>query len=304
MSNKEKIETPESGIHFDVPFEDYLQWDAVSNSRLKLASRSLAHYKAGFQGNSDSPALRFGSLVHAGRLEPNTIGERYAVMPDFKNDPRNTDKNGNRSYYKTSWVTEQQDLWRKANQGRQEVSQKEYDDMLGIVKGLCGNQDALAALGGPGHVEASILWRDRLTGLLCKARFDKLNSLHGLFADLKTTQDAADFEKHLINFGYHRQCAFYQDGFETLTGEKLTPWLVAVDKSSPFLSRAAPVFEDLLIEGRAEYCHDIQLVADAKVAGEYPGYENPTVWDGPEWYVRKRENAPIEVTIGGEKVII
>lgn len=53
---------PDPGIYLDVPFEDYLQWDAISNSKLSLANRSLAHFKAGWN-DTESKALRLGSQI-------------------------------------------------------------------------------------------------------------------------------------------------------------------------------------------------------------------------------------------------
>lgn len=300
--------TPEPGIYYDVPFEDYLRWDAVSNSRLKLVRKSLAHYRRGFV-EKESDALLFGSLVHAGRLEPASVQQRYAVMPDFKTDPSNVGKDGKRSYHKTTWVKEQEEAWREANQGKEAVSVKHYQDMLGMLAALTDNKRAMGVLGGAGQNEVSLLWSDPETNLLCKARFDRLKQKQGVFADLKTTRDAQNFEKHLVDFGYHRQMAFYQKGWEVLSGgEWLEPWIIAMEKDDPWGTRAAPMCDEVLEEGWPEVQEDLHSVAIANLTQSWPGYENPEHWDGDEYHLRRRErikNAePLDLTIGNKEVTV
>ena len=299
-------ECPEPGIYYGVPFADYLAWDAVSSSRLKLASRSLAHYQAGWQGD-ETRALRFGSLVHAGKLEPMELAKRYAVMPKFELDEGNRTKpskkfpNGEPSQSKSStYYKTKKSEFEKANAGRIIVGESEYDEMLGVVKSLSENTKAMQAIGGRGDVEVSLVWVHAETGLTCKARVDKLKLEQGTFGDLKTTRDALWFAKHIVDHGYHRQAAFYQHGLHVLTGEKLEPWLVAVDSAAPYGCRAAPVCNELLRDGWSEVLKDMRRVAQAMQTDCFPGYENPDEWMPPSGYRSVTE--PIKLTISGKTV--
>lgn len=293
---------PEPGIYPDVEFEDYLKWDAVSNSRLKLADQSLAHYRTGWVGG-ETKALRLGSLTHCGQLEPLELAKRYAVMPDYHRHEDNVTLEKERSYAKTTkYYIAKSEQFREANKDKQIVSASDYDEMMGIVSSLASNEHAMSILGAKGQVEVSIVWNDPETGLLCKGRFDKL--MPGKFGDLKTSADAKGFEKGIIKFGYHRQMALYQQGYEVLTGEILEPNLIAVETSEPYCSRSAPVCEALLEDGRKEVAELLRKVAVAIETDQWPGYENPSAWDGPDFYTRKRNfTKPVEATIGGKKVI-
>lgn len=305
---------PGPGVYEDVLFEDYLQWDALSSSRLKLAATSLAHYKAGWQGE-ETPALRFGSLVHCGQLEPMALALRYAVMPAYEMDAENVTKDGEQTQSKSSkyYQTKKAEFY-KANADKTIVTADQFDEMLGCVKSLCSNEAASSVLRGPGPVEVSIVWEDEETGMLCKGRFDKLNSAGGMFADLKTARDVARFRRAIIDYGYHRQAAFYREGWRVLTGELLVPWLIPIEKSAPYGCCAAPLSIELIQQGWTLISRDVQRVAEAVEADAFPCYENPEEWVAPDWYQADKVPGdwylpdlslkPAEVTVGGRKVLI
>jgi exodeoxyribonuclease VIII len=308
------VSCPKPGVYEDVEFDDYLSWDALSSSRLKLAATSLAHYKAGWQGE-ETPALRFGSLVHCGQLEPMALAKRYAVMPAFEKDEANVTSKGERTESKVSkYYKDKKKEFFKVNADKVVVPQEDFDQMLGCVKSICGNAEASRVLNGPGPVEVSVVWQDEATGLMCKGRYDKLNSADGYFADLKTACDVARFRSAIINYGYHRQAAFYREGWRVLTGELLTPWLVPIEKSAPYGCCAAPVSPELIQQGWQLVSQDVQKVATALEKDEFPGYENPQEWVAPDWYQADRVPGdwyipdpnlkPAEVTVGGKTILI
>ena len=180
------MNTPEPGIYENVEFADYLAWDAVSNSRLSLAAKSLAHYRDN-AGPESSKALRIGSLVHSGQLEPLELAKRYAVMPPFNRDDANVTTAGERSYAKTTkYYQAKEEEFRRANQGKELVEQDEYDRMIGICTMVGNDECARALLNSPGPIEVSLVWDDPVTGLRCKARIDKFNPAAGRIIDLKT----------------------------------------------------------------------------------------------------------------------
>lgn len=292
---------PPPGIYHGVPFHEYLDWEAVSNSRLKLVERSLAHYEANPR-IKETDALRFGSLVHAGQLEPLDIARRYAVMPNYHKDEENRTKGGERSFSKTTTYYKQRVAdFQKANGDKQIIGEAEYDEMFGLLKSLASNGDAMKALDGGGEVEVSMVWEDEVTGLLCKGRIDKLKQHEGLFSDLKTTRDALKFTKYIIDLGYHRQVAFYQHGLHALTGLSLTPWIVAIEKDAPYGCRSAPVDPELVRDGWTETRRLLDSVAEAIETGDFPSYPNPTKWVAPANY-SPYGNEPVALTIGGKTV--
>lgn len=275
------IETPAPGIYNDIPFEEYLAWDAVSNSSLMRAERSMHHFRHGRGWDEATPAMRLGSLIHCGKLEPLRIVERYVVMPPFEKTVRRpdggeyTNPRGSAAY-----KAEVADFERQ-NAGRNIVLQAEYDRLLGAVTALHNNDAARRALEGDGPTEVSMVWIDPDTGVRCKARIDKLNLSLGLIADLKSTDDASAFEWHMKKRRYHRQAAMYQDGAAVVLGTKLPFWFVVVETTDPYMVRAAPVSGTALLQGRLNYKSLLQQIAECQQSGAWPGYANPDLWELP-----------------------
>lgn len=271
------------GIHHNVDFETYLQWDAVSNSKLSLAARSAAHYKQGF-GDETTPALRLGSLTHCGVLEPLQLSNRYVVEPAFASMPENVDKKGERSFsHATTFVKEARKQFADANSRKTVVSQAEYDKVVGIATSL-HKENKVRELMSFGDAEVSLVWIDDETGLTCKCRVDWLQVTFSdvLVVDLKTCRDAMRFDYAIRDYGYHRQGAFYRRGISAVLGRLSRHWLISVEPEAPFCSRTAPVSERTLAYGDEAISKALRLVAECKKTGVWPGYPSPDEWDLPE----------------------
>lgn len=271
---------PSPGIYRNIPFEEYLAWPALSNSRINLARRSLLHFKE--QVSKENPTLSFGRFIHAGILEPLTIPMRYAVMPPFEFDEGNTTDKGAPSTSKaTKYYKAKAAEFAKVNAGKEIVEQADYDNLLGIARSLAASPRARSYLTEPGEAEVSLLWEDDDTGLLCKARVDFLNSA---INDLKTCADAMMFSKSIANYGYHRQGAHYQNGCSKLIGEILPFRLIAIEKTQPWGNRAAELDNKAIEAGRSELRETLLAIKRAKETGRFPSYEDPETWSLPSFY--------------------
>jgi hypothetical protein len=290
------------GVFYDVPFEEYLSWDAISNSRMGLAKKSGLHFKYGFKGEPTN-AMRLGSLVHTGVLEPLAIAKRYCFMPDYASDPRNTTKSGERSFSSaTTFVRTMEEAYRSLNNDKTIVSEDEYNKMIGLVGGVSANTIAKDLL-SRGSAEVSIVWIDEATGLNCKIRADWLCTEGEVVVDLKTTQDASNFEKSIVNFGYHRQMAFYLRGIKQVLNIDVVPWIIAIESSAPYGCRTAPMDSEALAIGQIEVDELLQFIAECKATDVWPGYTNPASWSVPNWY-KKTDSDPFELTIEGEVLTV
>jgi hypothetical protein len=291
-------EAPNPGIYKDVPFAEYLSWPAVSNSGIKLALRSLAHFKARPEIESTS-AMRLGSFLHCGVLEPLAIVERYAVMPRYENDAENVTRGGEKSSSTgTVYFKEKAAEFRAANVGKEIVSEEDYKALVGVHRSLMQSERAREYLTEWGHAEVSILWKDPETELLCKARIDFLNS--GI-NDLKSCADAARFANAMADNGYHRQAAHYQNGYRVLTGEAKPFRLIAVESKPPHGVRAAPVNIDALETGWSEVRRALLSIAEAYRDDNWPSYSDPSSWCLPSWY---GGGDAIELTMNGQTISI
>jgi len=293
---------PEVGIHENVPFETYLSWDAISNSRLQMAKQSLAHFRANIAIEKTKP-LQLGQLCHCGQLEPLSIALRYCVMPDFHLSPENIAKDGSQSSSKsTAYYREKSAAFRAANKGKEFVDEAQYKLMVGVVEAIAEHQRASSYLRSRGPVELSIAWVDDETGLLCKARLDKVSILARLIVDLKTTMDASRFSSAIAEYGYYNQMPHYVDGWRVLTGEEYGAAFVAVESKPIHGVRAAPLGQEFMDAGRAENRRLLRDIADAKESGDWPCYEDPKEWVPPHWFGAGAD--PVELVVGGEVISI
>jgi hypothetical protein len=272
--------TPPPGIYEGVDFAEYASWRAVNNSSLGPALISAAHYKAAKeQTREETDALAFGSLVHAAKLDPKELLNRYVVMPDFTEQLTKEYKNPRASKEYKEKVA----AWKEQNTGKTVVTQQQYDEMVPICVAIDQSQLARELLGHDGPAEVSILWQDPRTGLMCKGRIDKLDHKTKRFADLKTAQSVSDFSRTIAQRGYHRQGAFYADGLRILLGDTYEPWLIPVEKTPPHTVMPAPLHHDALVAGRHQYRTALQRIATSKQTGNYAGPPVPSAWTVPEW---------------------
>lgn len=272
--------TPKPGFYENIPFDTYKEWEAVSNSRISLLKRSPRHFQHGF--GEETEAMRLGTLVHTGVLEPLAIAQRYVFMPDYSKHPGNVTKTGARSFASTTtFVQSMEEQFRSLHFDKQIVTKDQFDVMVGIAEAMCDCHAAKELL-RDGKSELSLVWEDR-SGLLCKCRLDFLKP--GDVVDLKTCPDAAGFERSIARYGYHRQMAFYLRGLEAHGFDDVRPWLIAVEKSAPFGVRCAPVAEEALAVGRREIDELLSLLVYCQKSNVWPCYESPRQWSLPEWYL-------------------
>lgn len=296
---------PDPGIYQDVPFADYLAWPAVNNTSLSYAARSLAHYRFAPEQEA-TDAMRFGSLVHTGKLEPAAIGSRYAVMPDFAADIRKPDGTEYSNVKATKAYKDAVTAWRATVGDKEECTGEQLQTMIGIASALTQHDLAREWLCGLGPVEVALVWDDPDSGVRCKGRVDKwLGGMQRpLLVDLKTTRDASQFEMAVARYAYHRQAAFYSDGLRVLTRATSVQFgVVAVEKELPFGVRAALMSEDALAIGREEYKSLLVRLAECRRTDVWPGYESPEHWTLPAWRMAQLEAEEVGITIRGELVL-
>lgn len=281
---------PEPGVYRGIDFDEYCQWDAINHSKLQRIDKSPLHCFHSF--GEETKALRLGQLVHTGQLEPDSLKERYAIMGAFQNDPQNTTKDGKRSYStSTTFYKESKQAFEdqaKAD-SKKIVTQAEFDSLQQCLLAIAQCPDAVQCLAAD-QVELSIVWNDRHTGLLCKARIDAATPTR--LADLKTKEDSRsnapmpiDFEYSLWSYNYYTQAAWYRAGWKELTGDTLPFWFVVVSTTAPSQCIAAPVGQMTLQAGEAKNIERMSLYAECKRSGVWPGYESPAQFELPERYL-------------------
>lgn len=248
------------GIYPNVPFDEYQTWEAVSNSFLAiLQDQSPLHAKY-YKDHpaEDTPALLVGRAAHCLALEPSAFERRYAVAPVCD---RRT-KEG-----KQLWAE-----FESSANGRYILSQEQHESIRQVAESI--NRQIIHRFIEKGEAEVCIVWNDKKTDVLCKARLDYVHRGRAIIVDLKTTTDASPkaFQRAMWAYRYYQQAAFYVDGYKVLTGDEPSFVFLPVEKEPPYAVAAFEVHEDTVRAGKSEYRKALQTYADCVSTGIWPGY--------------------------------
>lgn len=184
--------------------------------------------------------------------------------------------------------------------GRIPLLEADYIQVQAMAAAL--REDPIARrLFDDGQAEQSLFWVDGPTGVRCRARVDWLRDARQgqrrVVVDYKTTQSAApeSIGRHIANYGYHMQAAWYLDGVHALgLADDAAFLFVFQDKTPPYLVTVAELDHLGLRVGRALGRQAREIYRDCTEAGVWPGYSNEIVLaELPPWELaREREKYP------------
>jgi hypothetical protein len=284
----EAISHIQPGIYFDIPFELYTLIPGVNYSTLKKMRTSPMHFRYRPEVE-DVPSLRFGTLVHAGHLEPEKLAQLYVVLPEdewlqqIPPDPKTGQPYS--SPRSTKWWKETRRDFMRAHEGKQEVTMDEFNRLVGCIKALESHPRTVNFF-KQGHPEVTIVWNDEATGIRCKARLDWIAPDLHTIVDIKTTADISDFRHTIGNYSYHLQGVHYRTGLNILTQEEWNHEIIALEKLPPFGIQSAPLSADAIIQGTLEYNFYLTRILECQRQKSWPGPESPTSWNLPSYYRR------------------
>lgn len=216
--------------------------NSVSHSELECFARSprlyQGRYLTGEFPKEESLALDMGTVLHAEILENE---KAHVVIP---RDVLAT--NGSRRG--AQW-----DQFEAEHAGKILLKEAEYAPVAHMTEAIKAHEAANRILfGTAGSNEVSVRWICEQTGVLRRARIDRL--LGNLICDLKSCRDAGAkaFAKVALDLGYHRQAAYYQDAMQAMTGERMPFVFIAVEKTPPFTCAAYELNDEFLMLGRQD----------------------------------------------------
>lgn len=274
------------GLHPTMPAEQYHSIAAMSAGGLKRMRQSPAHfYGQQLDPNrpphgEPTPAMKAGTLFHVALFEPGEIASRYVIKPEGM-----------------SFASKEGKAWRDAQPAGVETIDA---DALAKAKTQARNVRAnadVAALMSEGLPEASAFWIDEQTGELCKCRPDWCSPAGDgvVLVDGKSCPDASPdgFARTAWNMGYLHTAAWYIDGFQAATGQRVYGYVfAAVEHDWPHVAAPYMVPDDVLELARAENRRLLNLYASCKQSGEWPGYSTGiNLITLPAWAQRALENA-------------
>jgi exodeoxyribonuclease VIII len=270
METTPKIQTP--GFYPDVPRADYDAIEAINFSTIKHAARSLAHYRHSLDNpTSQTPAMALGQAVHLAVFEPAEFRGSVIVEPDV--DGRTKEGKAARAAFAA------------ASAGKTVIQHDDVHTINSMASAIQAHGTAATLLALPRRNEATAVWTDPATGLLCKARMDAWID-DGIVCDLKTTQDArpSAFSRTIAQYQYHLQAAIYLEAIRRTLGIEASFVWIAVESSAPHGVAVYEAAPDTLGEGEHIRAQLMAAVASARKTGKYPGYQDNVIEIGiPAW---------------------
>lgn len=245
-----------------MPADQYHDNPAVGHSGLLRIMRSPAHFQEYVTNKpTPTPAMEFGTAVHAAVLEANVFAECYVVPPKFDR--------------RTKEGKEEALAWETANKGKTVLTVEQMGAITAMADSVECHVGA-AYLLNVGAAELSGFWTDPETGIECKVRLDFLRLVNGRgIVDVKTCIDASSngFAKQIANFGYDVQAAFYQDGVKVLTGYTIPFYFIAIEKTAPYAVAVYKAGDDVIEVGRSKYQGALQLLKWCRENDTWPAYQ-------------------------------
>lgn len=271
---------PPIGAYPDVPFREYLKWDAPSSHDLALIRRSPLHYtEAKINPPEPTPVMSFGSACHALVLQggPGLVHSSVAVAP--KVDRRT--KAG-----KAMWSD-----FLAGAEGQTVIKEDEYFTIRQMARAIEESPAGSGVLKAAPNREHSCLW-EGTGGVICRGRPDAYGP--NLIVDLKTCQDASadEFGRSAARYGYHAQAAFYYDGLRSaeIVEAGATFVFLAVEKTAPFGVAVYAMTDEHLEAGRQLYQPALETYVECRESGQWPAYAGSTKIQPlslPKWAMTK-----------------
>jgi len=281
------------GIYPDATFEEYISWPCFHKSMVASALRSTAHLDHYIKEEKKSTkVMDFGSLVDALILEPGILDVQFIETPsEGENAKGEVVPWSNRLKFCQKWNQEQE------AHGITPYSDVEMIEAKIIDSNIREHSTASEWLRG-GRSQVAIVWQDKDTGILCKARIDyeKPDRL----TDLKTTSNASknEFKRTCNNFLYHVQASMYTDGWAILNGGNLLPFgFVVAESEAPYCVATYELGPDSLITGENIFKIAIRRYKDYLETGPVGYSKVCEKIEIPQWAINELDESLLEDTV-------
>lgn len=253
------------GIFNSIDIDDYHSGPGISNTGLSHIARSPAHFYALHLDPARPPEKEragqlTGQLVHCAILEPDEFDKRYILGPTANRSTK---------------------VWKEfcASFPDQVAIQQDQYDMARYAAESARKLPEIAETLAAGEAEQSAYWIDPETGVLCRCRPDWTHTFGAgvVLMDVKTYSDAspAEFARQVARKSYHRQAAFYSDGYALASGQAVHAFVfLAVETEWPYAVSATMLDDEAVEKGRELYRDNLATYAECLKTGVWPGYSN------------------------------
>lgn len=152
-----------------------------------------------------------------------------------------------------------------------------------------------ARLLSAGQAEHSIYWHDDETGVRRRIRPDYLTEglSRQICIDYKTatTADPKQFQRAVVDYGYHQQQAYYEDGLAELGLEDVGFVFIVQSKTAPYTVSVCQIDPEIVELGRRQNRAAVELFARCTAEDRWPGYEGIQAVGMAGWAVKQIEES-------------
>ena len=243
IKDKTDFENPEPGVYDGFSNIEYFKINAISRSTLLTWKKEPMHL---MKPNDWTPSKLFGFQMHAYLLESRNFKDNFAI---FEGEKRSKEQ---KAYY--------QELVEKCG-GEQFIIRDTGRYPLQMLKDMKAAFDLpvnqiykqlVSDKNNPS--ELTMIWRDDVTGLMCKSRTDKFHLKRRWIVDYKTADDISlDQMRYVIErkYRYDLQAAHYMNGAKALGLDPQGFVIVAQEKSEPYIIKSFLISSNII--GNASY---------------------------------------------------
>lgn len=281
----DRVTVTDPGMYPDMPADTYHADPVPEGSLSSTGARTLLAAPALFRHHQDHPAPPNPTfdLGHAAHRLVLGDGPELTVI-DADSWARKTDREARDDAYAHGHVP---------------LLKPQYEQATAMADALWSHPIAAALLRpGTGSPEVSLFWRDQPTGVWRRARPDWLphaGSNRLIICDYKTTAsaDPDTLGKHVANYGYHQQAAWYLDGVRALElADDPAFVFIFQEKTPPYLVTVTELDVDALDWGQRLNRKAINRYYTCRDQETWPGYADDVVLTSlPRWASHQYETA-------------
>lgn len=286
--------------YLNQPLDEYLADKRLSNSGVELWRDDRATFAARMFGAEPWPdptdEMKLGLYFEDLLFNPSVVKTNYVVAPERPDDPGKVIHRGSKEY---------KDFARGVA-GRTIVLPDQAALACEMIEAVDRHPVATKLVRrGRGVDQIVLRWKCPITGVEKKGRPDRMlllpNQPWDVVLDLKTDRDprnTMERRRRWHDRGYHRKLAWYQEGWQVITGRNAIGFIVAVSNTRPVRCCVYKYEPDCtaIKTGHVENLQNVREIAEAMSSGFWGYPEELEAVEGavPPW-------AAVEAASAGEE---